>query len=58
MANNINQSDDIYPIKHSKKRKRRKVKNLLMNYIPKTKKDFNINRMFDRLKGDMYYHGN
>ena len=54
MVNNIGQSNDI---KITKKR-RRKVKNLFMNYIPKTKKDFNINRMFDRLKGDMYYHGN
>lgn len=53
MATNINQSNDI----KRTKRKRRKVKNLLMNYIPKTRKDFNINRMFDRLKGDMYYHG-
>lgn len=54
MATNIDQSSDT----KVGKRRRRKVKNLLMNYIPKTKKDFNINRMFDRLKGDMYYHGN
>lgn len=54
MATNIDQSNDTKLIK----RRRRKVKNLLRNYIPKTKKDFNINRMFDRLKGDMYYHGN
>lgn len=54
MITNKDQSNDIKIIK----KRRRKVKNLLMNYIPKTKKDFNINRMFDRLKGDMYYHGN
>lgn len=54
MATNIDQSNDTKLVK----RRRRKVKNLLMNYIPKTRKDFNINRMFDRLKGDMYYHGN
>lgn len=44
---------DSRPIK-----RKRKIKNLLMNYKPKSRKDFNINRMFDRLKGDMYYHGN
>ena len=54
MASNIDQSNETKLIK----RKRRKVKNLLINYMPKLKKDFNINRMFDRLKGDMYYHGN
>lgn len=54
MATNIDQSNETKLIK----RHRRKVKNLLINYMPKTKKDFNINRMFDRLKGDMYYHGN
>lgn len=54
MATNIDQSNETKLVK----RNRRKIKNLLMNYKPKTRKDFNIDRMFDRLKGDMYYHGN
>lgn len=58
MPSNLYQSDkDSSPIKRTK-RKKRKIKNLIINYLPKTRKDFNINRMFDRLKGDMYYHGN